>query len=250
MSTIAFIGRPQAPGTAHHLLGTDVLGHDLLSQLLAAIHQTMLSALTCAAAAVVGGTIAGAVAGYYGGWLDSILTWLTTVVVAIPALAVLLIVAIWSRFPVSPLGYGLWIAAILWTAVARVVRASFISARVKEYVEAAHALGASDARVITRHLLPNVLGPVIVSATTLIGQAVILLATISYLGYAPEPYNTPTLGTLLADAARGTGAAPGSNFALSAPWWLYVFPALLLVLFLVSVNFVGDALDDALEPRI
>jgi peptide/nickel transport system permease protein len=248
-SEIPLIGNPQPPLSAHHLLGTDVLGHDFLSQLLAAIHETTVSALVCAAASALIGTIVGALAGYYGGWFDAFVTWLTTVVVAVPALAILLVVAIWSRFPVTPLGYAVWLTAILWTGVARVVRGAVLSLRNREYVAAARALGASDLRVLGRHLIPNTVGSIIVAATSLVGQSIVIVATVSYLGYAGGQWAKPTLGSLLADAARGTGVTPGRTYALGAPWWLYVFPAILLVVMLVCVNFVGDTLDDALDPR-
>jgi ABC-type dipeptide/oligopeptide/nickel transport system permease subunit len=131
---------------------------------------------------------------------------------------------------------------------ARVVRASVASLRVREYVEAAHALGASNARVVVRHLLPNALGTVLVAATSVAGQSIVLVATVDYLGYGFNEYTRPTLGGLLAVAAKGI-TAPGSFTAVDSPRWLFVFPAVLLVLLLACVNLVGDALDDALNPR-
>jgi peptide/nickel transport system permease protein len=245
---IQFLGHPQPPFSPHHLLGTDAISHDFLSQLLVSIHETTLSALVCVACTTAVGTIVGAVAGYYGGWFDALVSWLTTVIVAVPAIAFLLIVIIWHHFPVSPLQFAYWLTLVLWTGVARVVRASVATLRVREYVEAAQALGATDAHVLIRHLLPNAIGPILVAATSVAGQSIVLVATVDYLGYGFNEYTRPTLGGLLAVAAHGI-TAPGTFAPVDAPWWLFVFPAVLLVLLLASVNLVGDALDDALNPR-
>lgn len=245
---IQFLGHPQPPFSPHHLLGTDAISHDFLSQLLVSIHETAISALVCAGCTTTVGTIVGAIAGYFGGWFDALVSGVTTVVVAVPAIAFLLIVIIWHHFPVSPLQFAYWLTIVLWTGVARVVRATVASLRVREYVEAAHALGASGARVVVRHLLPNALGTVLVAATSVAGQSIVLVATVDYLGYGFNEYNRPTLGGLLAVAAHGI-LAPGSLTPVDSPWWLFVFPAVLLVLLLACINLVGDALDDALNPR-
>jgi ABC-type dipeptide/oligopeptide/nickel transport system permease subunit len=226
-----------------------VISHDFLSQLLVGIHETTVSSLVCAGITAVVGTVVGALAGYYGGWFDALVTWLTTLVVAVPALAFLLIVVIWARRPITPLEFAYWLTAILWTTVARVVRASVMSLRNHEYVEAAQALGASGPRIVVRHLLPNASGVILVAATSVIAQSVVIVATVDYFGYGTEQYDHPSLGSLLADAARGTGAAVGTSTPVQGTWWLFLFPAVLLVLLLVCVNYVGDALDDALNPR-
>jgi peptide/nickel transport system permease protein len=243
---LELINQPQPPLTHGHLLGTDVIGHDFMSQLLFAIKESVVSALVCAFGATVIGVVVGGLAGYYGGTLDAIVSWLTGVVVSVPAVAVLLLVVIF-RWPVSPFEFGLWLMLYLWTSIARVVRGAVSSLRAREYVEAAHAAGASSLRVMLRHLFPNTAGVVIVAATSLIGQSIVIVATVDYLGFGTEQAEMPTLGSLVADAARGTG---GNAFAVvQAPWWTYVFPAIVLVLMLVCINFVGDSLDDALNPR-
>jgi peptide/nickel transport system permease protein len=140
--------------------------------------------------------------------------------------------------------YAYWLTAILWIPVARVVRATVLTLRTREYIEAAHALGAVGPRIIARHIIPNAGGTILVAATTVVSQSIVLVATVDYLGY-----DKPTLGGLLADATRGTAAVPGTFLPAPSPWWLFVFPAVLLVLLLVSVNFAGDALDEALNPR-
>jgi len=244
---LQFIQNPQPPLTPHHLLGTDVLSRDLLTQLVFAIHQTVLSGLVCAAGATVVGVTVGALAGYYGGWFDAVVTAATGMAVAIPAMAVLVIVLIWSKLPVSPLNDGLWLTAVLWTGVARVVRASVISLRSREYIEAAQASGASSIRILVRHVLPNCAGPIIVAASSLLGQAIVIVATVDYLGWGYNTPERPTLGGLIADATGSTHLLTG-DVALSRVWWLYVFPAALLVLLLMSLAFLGDALDEALNP--
>ncbi len=243
---VQLIGNAHPPLTAHHFLGTDALGRDFLTELLFGIRETILSALICAGGATVIGAIVGAFAGYYGGRFDDLVTWATGVVVAVPAIAVLIIIAIWSQLPVKPLTDGLWLMALLWPGVARVVRASVASLRTREYVEAAHASGASDLRVIFRHLLPNSSGQIIVAATTIIGQSIAIIATVDFLGYGYNQPERPTLGGLIADAANAASAAGASSIA--SVWWLYVIPAGLLVIVLLAVAFAGDTLDDALNP--
>ncbi len=126
------------------------------------------------------------------------------------------------------------------------VRGSIIALRHREFVEAAHAAGASGPRIILRHLLPNASGPLIVAGTSLIGQSIVIVATVTFLGLGTVQAEKPSLGTLVADAARGTG---GNVFgSVSTPWWIYVFPSVLLVLMLLCVNFLGDTLDEVLNP--
>jgi peptide/nickel transport system permease protein len=244
---LEFIQKPQSPLTPHHLLGTDVLGRDFVTQLIFGIHQTVLSALVCAAGATITGVAVGALAGYYGGWLDALVIWMTGVAVSIPAMAILVIVLIWSKFPVTPLNDGLWLMTVLWTGIARVVRASVISLRTRAYTDAARAAGASSVRIIVRHLLPNAAGVIIVAATSLDGQAVVIVATVNYLGYSFDTAEKPTLGGLVAGGTRSTSLLTGP-VSLGHVWWLYVFPAVALVALLMSVAFLGDALDDALNP--
>jgi peptide/nickel transport system permease protein len=243
---VQLIGRAQPPLTAHHLLGTDALGRDYLTQLLFSIRETLLSALVCTGGATVIGVVVGSLAGYFGGWFDDLVAWATGVVVAVPAIAVLIIIAIWSSLPVKPFTDGLWLMALLWPGVARVVRATVASLRTTEYVEAAHASGASDLRVLVRHLLPNASGQIIVAATSIIGQSIAIIATVDYLGYGYNQPERPTLGGLVADATNA--ASTGGASPLSAVWWLYVIPAVLLVLLLLTVAFFGDAVDEAVNP--
>jgi ABC-type dipeptide/oligopeptide/nickel transport system permease subunit len=240
--------KPQPPLTAHHLFGTDVFGHDFLTQSLVGIRQTMLSAVVCAAICTVIGVAVGGLAGFYGGWFDSLVGWVTGVVVAVPAIVVLMVVLVWSKFPVTPLGNGLWLCTVLWAGVARVVHASVRSLRYTEFAEAARASGASGLRILVRHLLPNASGSVIVAATSLIGQEIIIVATVNYLGYSVDQNSAPTLGGLIAQGTRSPALILDASKSASDLWWLYLIPALLLVFLLLSITFLGDALDEALTP--
>lgn len=245
---VQYITRPQPPLTPHHVLGTDVLGRDFFTQLVYAIRETALSALVCAGGATFVGVIVGALAGYYGSWFDEVVSWATRVVVAVPAIAVLIVLAVWSNLPLTPLTDGLWLMGLLWTGVARVVRATVRSVRVHEYIEAAEASGASGLRVLVRHVLPNAAGVIIVAGTTVIGQAIAIIATVDYLGYGYNQPERPTLGGLVADATQATSASLGRAPSISSVWWLYAIPSALLVIVLLAVAFAGDTLDDALNP--
>jgi peptide/nickel transport system permease protein len=238
---LEFINKPQPLFTPHHILGTDVIGHDFATQLIYGIHESVVSSLVCAGGATLIGTIVGVFAGYHGGIFDAIVTWVSSTIFAVPAVAILLIVVIFSHWPVTPTVFGFWLMLYLWPGIARVVRGSVLSLKTREYVEAAHAAGASELRIMFRHLLPNSAGPLIVAATSLVGQSIIIVATVDFLGLGTVQAEKPTLGSLIADATRGTGFA-------EAGWGLYLLPAIALTLMLVCVNFLGDTLDDVLNP--
>jgi ABC-type dipeptide/oligopeptide/nickel transport system permease subunit len=241
--------KPQSPLTAHHLFGTDVFGRDFLTQTLVAIRQTLWSGVVCAAICTVIGVTVGGLAGYYGGWFDVIVSWVTAVVVAVPAIVVLMVVLVWSKYPVTPLGNALWLCLVLWAGVARVVHAQVRSLRYTEFAESARASGASNLRILTRHLLPNATGQVIVAATALIGAEIIIVATVNYLGYSVEQNEAPTLGGLIAQGTRSPALILDHSKSASDLWWLYLIPVLLLVILLLAFTFLGDALDEALNPK-
>lgn len=235
-------GTPQPPSSAHPL-GTDDAGKDLLSQTLYGIQTSVKVALPVAALAGLIGVVIGALAGYYGGLVDGVLARVLDVIASFPALLVLLAAFVTLK-GVGLREISIILVLILWTSVARVVRASFLSLREREYIEAARAMGASDLRITLRHLVPNSAGPIIVAVTALIGQAILLEATVDFFGYGIYSDVTPTLGSLVGGAFRqGLQGAPTSF------WWLYTFPTLVIVLMLLCVNIVGDALDRALNPR-
>jgi len=233
---VELVTHPQSPMHSH-LLGTDVQGRDQLTQLLYAIRQTVEFSLLCAAGATAIGTVVGLVTGFYGGALDAIVSWLTGIVATVPAIALLLLVVVYE-WPLSPVGFGLSLMLYLWISPARAVRGSVASLRERQFVDAAEAAGASDLRLMVRHVLPNSLGPVVVSATSLIGQSILIVATVTFFGYGNVQAEKPTLGSLIASNVLGPGT----------PWWLGWPPVIVLVLFIVSMNLLGDTLDDALNP--
>jgi len=245
---VLLIGKARPPFTAHHVLGTDVLGRDFLTQLLFALRQTAVSSLVCAGGGTAIGVAVGAAAGFYGGWFDDLVSWATRIVVAVPALAVLIVIAVWHKLPLTPLDDALFLMALLWTGVARVVRAAVRTQITNEYVEAAEASGSSGVRILVRHVLPNVSGSVVVAATNLVGQSIAIIATVDYLGYGYNQPERPTLGGLVADATAASNQSLGRAPSIGSVWWLYLIPTVLLVLVLLAVAFLGDALDDALNP--
>jgi ABC-type dipeptide/oligopeptide/nickel transport system permease subunit len=248
VSDIALITRPQAPFAASgHLLGTDNLGHDLLSQLLYAVRESTVAALVCAVGSALIGGVVGLLAGWYRGWLDSILNWLTGLFVVIPAIALMLLLLVYAHWPITPFTYALWLMLLLWTGVARAVRGAVISLRPREFISAAEAAGASGMRIMFRHLLPNSVGPLLVAATNVIAQSVLVVATVAYLRYASTQSEKPSLGILIAQGVQSVGH-PEASLVLN-PWWLYVLPGIVIALLLSCATVLADTLDDALDPR-
>lgn len=237
-----FINDPQPPAWhGGHLLGTDVIGHDMLTQLLWAVRESVLGGLGCAAGATAIGLVLGAVAGWFGSILETVIETVTGLLVTVPALAILGLVVVYNH-PVPLWLFPATLALCLWVYVARAVRASFRTLREREFVEAAHAAGASNLRIVFRHLLPNTAGTVIVAATAIVGQSIAIIATVQFFGWGNEQSDRPTLGGLIVHAL-----APLPNGA-SAPWWIWVLPIATLGLLLVSINFAADTVDDVLEP--
>lgn len=247
-ASLDLIQKPQAPFAAHHLLGTDVLGHDVLTQLLYAVRWTMLAAFFCAALATLLGGFVGVISGYSGGWFDGTASFVMRVIVAVPAIVVLGFVATRYRLLLTPFQTALWLSLILWPGVARVVSASVASLRQREFVEAARALGASAPRVVSRHVLPHVTGTLAVAATAVVAQSIVIVATVQYLGYSSYDAHQPTLGGLVADAAAAPASILTHTAGIGDVWWLYVLPVGVLVALLLALTFLGDALDDALRP--
>ena len=239
---LAHVNQAHAPTLAgKHWFGTDYLGRDLFSQTLYGLHTSLLAAFVVAGAAAVLGTLVGAAAGYAGGAVDAVLMRGIELIVSVPVIAVLL--ASLAYFAVlTPGKIALVLSLYLWTSVARVVRAACVTLREREFVEAAHAAGASAVRIIARHLLPNCFGTIVVATTSIFGIALTLEATLDFFGVGTQQSSTggPTLGNLIADSSK-------FGQLQDAPWWTYTMPALVLIVLLTCVNFVADSFDDALN---
>ncbi len=227
----------QAPGLKHPF-GTDELGHDTLARVLRGANKSVIIALLVASMSTAFGTLVGAIAGFYRGWIDTILMRFTDLMLTIPSYAAAAAIA----YQFGNRGNG-WVylavilAAFAWMIVARIVRGVFLSLREKEYVEAARALGASNRRIIFRHLLPNAVGPIIVNATLVVAAAILAETALSYIGLGIQPPDT-SLGQLV---------AVGQQAATTRPW-LFYFPGLFIIVIVLSINFVGDGLRDAFDP--
>lgn len=229
-----------------HLMGTDLLGRDYLSRVIFGLQTSLWVALFVAVLSTFIGTAVGAISGYYGGVTDNLLMRLTDLVLTLPTLAVLLAAAAFlgqegqTFGPISisqPMMIGLILAFLFWTTLARIVRGVFLSLREKEFVEAAKASGASDLRIILRHILPNCVGAIVVTMTLIIAIAILVEATLSFLGFGIQP-PTPALGNLINE---GNVGGLGS-------WWLVTFPGIVIVIVVLAVNFIGDGFRDALDP--
>jgi peptide/nickel transport system permease protein len=220
----------------NHFFGTDFLGRDTFSRVIYGLRTSLWVALVVSLLATVIGTTVGALAGYFGGWVDNALMRLTDLVLTLPGLAVLLTISVYAGTG-EPARVAVILSLLFWTGVARIVRGTFLSLREKEFVEAAKASGAGDARIIVRHMLPNAIGPIIVNATLIVAVAILTEAALSFLGFGVQP-PTPALGVLIDE-----GQSEGLKF-----WWLVTCPGLVIVLIALCINFVGDGLRDALDP--
>lgn len=228
----------QHPPSADAWLGTDQLGRDYFSRTLLATRTSVSAALIVALVSTVVGSVVGLLAGYRRGWVDNVLMRLVDLLLAIPFLALLLTVSAFTGWR-DPTLVGLVIAGLVWVTIARVVRGNVLSLREKEFVEAARASGASDVRVMFRHILPNTMSPIIVNATLIIAIAILLEAALSFLGFGIErPF--PALGKMVNDHQR---------FMMS-DWWLVWVPGLMIMVVCLCVNFIGDGLRDALDPTL
>lgn len=223
--------------SAVHLMGTDQAARDVLSRLLYGARISLGIGVVAVAIAVTLGTLVGAVAGYVGGWVDGAVMRFVDMVIAFPRLV--LLVTIVAVFQPSVVLIVAVLGLTLWPTTARVVRGEVLGLREREFVLAARALGYSRRRIILRHVVPNVLAPVIVAATLGIGDTIVLEAGLSFLGLGVQP-PMPSWGTMIAD---------GRNNLLGA-WWLSTFPGFAIVLTVLAFNLVGDGLRDALDPRI
>ena len=234
-------------GSRKYLLGTDDQGRDILSALMYGARISLVVGLASVVLSVLVGVTLGLLAGFKGGWIDGALMRLCDVMLSFPAILVALLIAGVGRalFPNAhdTLAFGVLILSISltgWVQYARTVRGSTLVERNKEYVQAARVTGVAPLRIMRRHVLPNVMGPVLVLATIQVATAIITEATLSFLGVGAPP-TSPSLGTLI---------RIGNDYLFSGEWWITVFPSAMLVLIALSVNLLGDWLRDALNPRL
>ena len=234
-------------GSALFLLGTEDQGRDILSALMYGARISLAVGLTSVLLSVLIGVTLGVLAGFLGGWVDTVLMRLCDVMLSFPAILIALLIAGVGRalFPEAPdaLAFGVLVLSITltgWVQYARTVRGSTLVERNKEYVQAARVTGVAPLRIMRRHVLPNVMGPVLVLATIQVATAIITEATLSFLGVG-APITSPSLGTLIRN---------GNDYLFSGEWWITIFPGAMLVLIALSVNLLGDWLRDALNPRL
>ena len=246
INDIDFKSRLATP-SALHPMGTDDLGRDILARALYGGRISLAVGLAAMLMALTVGVFIGAVAGISRGWVDAALMWVTDLFLSLPQLPLLLLLTFLFREPLKKMfgleaGIFILIVAVIggfrWMPVARLVRAQFFSLREKEFVEAARALGASTTRQVVRHILPNSLGPVIVAGTIDVAAAIIAESTLSFLGLGFPP-DIPTWGRILYD---------GRDYMDVAVHWA-LFPGLAIFITVLTLNFIGDGLRDALDPR-
>ncbi len=237
----------EAEGRLRFVLGTDDQGRDILSALMYGARISLVVGLISVVLSMVIGVGLGLLAGFRGGWIDAFLMRLCDVMLSFPAILVALLIAGVGRalFPNAQesVAFGVLILAITltgWVQYARTVRGSTLVERSKEYVQAARVTGVAPLRIMFRHVLPNVLGPVLVLATIHVATAILTEATLSFLGVGVPP-TSPSLGTLI---------RVGNDYLFSGEWWITVFPGLMLILIALSVNLLGDWLRDALNPKL
>ena len=225
------------PPSPAHYLGTDTLGRDVLSRIIYGSQVSLKVGFVAVGLATLIGLFIGALAGYYGGWVDSALMRLVDLMLCFPAFFLILAV-------IAVLEPSIWNIMVVigltgWMGVARLVRAEFLSLREREFVTAARALGAGDTRLILRHMLPNALAPVMVSATLGVAGAILTESALSFLGLGVQP-PTPSWGNIL--------TAGKDNIEIA--WWLSVFPGLAILVTVMSYNLLGEGIREAIDPRL
>jgi len=225
------------PPSIAHPFGTDDLGRDLATRILYGGRVSLSIGLLAVTVAVSIGTLVGVTAGYYGGWVDSLLMRFVDMMYSFPRLFLLILFGVF--FKGMTIGVIVLVLGVLsWMTTSRLVRATFLSLKQREFVEAARCVGATDRRIIVRHILPNSLAPIIVAATLGVAAAIIAESTLSFLGLGIQP-PTSSWGNMLNHATTDMDKAP----------WIAIFPGLFIFLAVVSINFIGDGLRDALDPR-
>jgi peptide/nickel transport system permease protein len=239
------IARRLEPPSWEHPFGTDGLGRDLLTRVLYGGRISITVGFMAVVITLLIGIPVGAVSGYFGGWIDNLLMRITDTALSLPVLLVLILLSAILReveLPIFERNNVLTIAVVIgvlsWMTVARLVRATFLSVREMEFIAAAHCVGASNPRIMVRHILPNAIGPIVVESTLETGWAIMQEAGLSFLGFGIQP-PTPSWGNLLSNAQEHMTKHP----------WLAIFPGLMIFLTIISVNYIGDGLRDAFDPH-
>jgi len=227
------------PPSGDYLLGTDYLGRDIYSRLLFGARVSLMVGFITMFISVVIGSVYGALSGYYGGWLDSLMMRMVDILLSIPALFLLLILAAFIK--PNFLGIALIISLTTWMNVARLVRGEFLSFKEREFVEAARSLGFSSSRIIYKHILPNVMAPIIVNATLMVAYAIMIESTLSFLGLGVQPPQF-SWGSMLFNAQ--------DIINLKQAPWIAFSPGLAIFITILCINFFGDGLRDALDPQM
>lgn len=225
------------PPSFHHFLGTDQLGRDVFSRMLYGSRISLSVGFVAVAISILIGIFVGAVAGYYGRWIDSSLMRFVDIMFCFPTFFLILTVV--ALLGPNIFNIMLVIGITSWMGTSRFVRAEFLSLRERDFVQAAKALGVKDRRIIFRHILPNALAPVFVSATLDVATAILVEAGLSFLGFGVQP-PAPSWGNILTE---------GRTYIFDA-WWLTVFPGLAILITVLSFNLLGEGLRDALDPRL
>ena len=237
-----------AGGEAGYLLGTDDQGRDVLSAIIFGLRISLMVGFLGVILAALVGTILGLVSGYLGGWVDALIMRIADVQLTFPAILIALLIdgivgAVMGAQAHAETKMGVLVIAIaasLWVNFARTVRGSTLVEKNKEYVQAARVIGIHPVLIMYRHVLPNVMGPVLVIATLSLAVAILTEATLSFLGVG-VPVTNPSLGTLI---------RIGNDFLFSGEWWMSIFPGVALVILVLAVNLLGDWLRDALNPKL
>jgi peptide/nickel transport system permease protein len=246
--TAQHLTEPPSGPSWSHWFGTDELSRDELSRVLHGGQVSLRVAFGVAILSTAIGVTIGAIAGFYRGLLDGLLMRFTDLWIALPSLPILAVAVSIGTVDLgplgtldlgSPLGITLLLSLLLWGSIARVVRGATLSLREREFVDAARTIGASNTRIIVRHVLPNCVGLILVNATLVVAAAILVETTLSFLGFGIQP-PTPSWGNLLTNSLAN----------LEDEWWLTLFPGLAIFSTVLAVNFLGDGLRDALDPRV